>query len=99
MAGLGLTLGFTMGSVLSPPAAQAQEAVQLFWRLVGTAIAMTDTTGQAWEHLKEALLDAAADDRITLLEVLQNVEAGLLVIDTQRISTLLSQVRVAQLNH
>lgn len=64
-----------------------------FWRLVGTAISMTDTTGLAWEHLRDALLDAAADDRVTLLEVLQNVETGLLVIDTQRLSALSSLLR------
>ena len=63
-----------------------------FWQLVGTAISLTDTTGQAWEHVRDALLNAASDDRLSLLEVLQNVEAGLMVIDTQRLSVL-SQVQ------
>ena len=44
--------------------------------MVGSAISLTDTTGQAWEYLQGALLDAAADDRITLLEVLQKLRRG-----------------------
>jgi hypothetical protein len=66
----------------------------IFWRMVGSAIALTDTTGQAWEYLQGALLDAAADDRITLMEVLQNLDAGLMIIDTQRLLELSSLARV-----
>lgn len=65
----------------------------IFWRVVGSAISLTDTTGQAWEYLQGALLDAAADDRITLLEVLQNLDVGLMAIDTQRLLELTSLAR------
>jgi len=64
----------------------------IFWRVVGSAISLTDTTGQAWEYLQTALLDAAADDRITMLEVLQNLDVGLMIIDTQRLLELSSLV-------
>jgi hypothetical protein len=65
----------------------------IFWRLAGSAIALNDTTGEGWQHLRDALINAAEDDRITLLEVLQNIEAGLMVIDTQRVIELSSQLR------
>lgn len=58
--------------------------------MVGTTISLTDTTGQAWEYVQRALLDAAADNRITLLEVLENIEAGLIIIDAQRLLELSS---------
>jgi hypothetical protein len=64
----------------------------IFWRVVGSAISLTDTTGQAWEYLQTALLDAAADDRITMLEVLQNLDVGLMIIDTQRLLELTSLI-------
>ncbi len=65
----------------------------IFWRIVGSAISFNDTTGQAWEYLQGALLDAAADDRITMLEVLQNLDVGLMIIDTQRLLELTSLAR------
>jgi hypothetical protein len=66
----------------------------IFWRMVGSAISLTDTTGQAWEYLQTALLDAAADDRITMLEVLQNLDVGLMIIDTQRLMELASRIGI-----
>jgi hypothetical protein len=66
----------------------------IFWRMVGSAISLTDTTGQAWESLQTALLDAAADDRITMLEVLQNLDVGLMIIDTQRLMELSSRIGI-----
>jgi|GEM_PF-1017324 len=66
----------------------------IFWRMVGSAISLTDTTGQAWEYLQGALLDAAADDRITLLEVLQNLDVGLMILDTQRLMELSSRIGI-----
>ena len=66
----------------------------IFWRMVGSAISFTDTTGQAWEYLQSALLDAAADDRITMLEVLQNLDVGLMIIDTQRLLELSSRIGI-----
>jgi hypothetical protein len=66
---------------------------QMFWRVVESAISLNNTTGEGWQHLRDALLNAAADNRITLLEVLQNIEAGLMVIDTQRLFTLVTQVQ------
>ncbi|NJL45525.1 MAG: alpha/beta hydrolase [Leptolyngbyaceae cyanobacterium SM2_3_12] len=66
---------------------------EAFWRLVGTTVTFSELTEPGWEQLQNALIAAAADDRVTVLEVLENIEASLVIIDTQRVATISSQVR------
>jgi len=64
-----------------------------FWDLVSTALRFHPAPTSADDPLAIALLTAAADRRVTLLEVLQSIEANRLVVDTQQALAVADRLR------
>ncbi len=65
---------------------------QFFWRLLATTITVDEGAGAAWKVLQDAVLQAASRDRLTLLDILRSVDASVLVIDSQRVIAVASQI-------
>ena len=65
---------------------------QFFWRLLATTITVDSNAGAAWQVLQDAVLQAANRDRLTLLDILRSVDASVLVIDSQRVIAVASQI-------
>ena len=64
-----------------------------FFELIGTAIDLPDADVADWLALRNATVAAAADGRLSVLEVLQNLEGRLLVIDTRRAIQIAQDIR------
>lgn len=64
-----------------------------FWDLVSTALRFHPTPVSGDGPLEVALLAAAADRQVTLLEVLQSIEANRLVVDAQQALAVADQLR------
>lgn len=65
---------------------------QFFWRLVSTTIITSEGSAETWILLRDAVLQTAARDRISLLEVLRNLNSTRVRIDSQRIVDLVAQL-------
>ncbi|HIK44661.1 MAG TPA: alpha/beta hydrolase [Leptolyngbyaceae cyanobacterium M65_K2018_010] len=66
---------------------------QFFWRLVATTLSMAEGSSETWKLMQDAVLKAAANGRISVMDVLRNVEATLLRIDSQRVLAIAEQIR------
>lgn len=64
-----------------------------FLRLVGSAIGLPDTPLESWRSLQNALTTSALDSRISILEVLDNLEGTSLMIDIERAIAVADTVR------
>lgn len=70
---------------------------QFFWRLVSTTIMTAEGSTENWTLLQDAVLRTAARDRLSLLEVLRNLESARVRIDSQRIIDLVAQLSTEDL--
>ena len=66
---------------------------EAFFQTVGTAITLPDPSAESWQPLRDALVQATSDNRISLIEVLQVFEGPAITIDTQRVGEVAAQVR------
>jgi hypothetical protein len=66
---------------------------QFLWRLIATTFTVTDGAEASWKLMQDAVLTAAANGSITLIDVLRNIEATVLRIDSQRVMAIASQIR------
>lgn len=67
---------------------------EAFLQLVGTTFTVPETNdSQSWRSLRSALVVAAADSRVSLLEVLQNLEDPAIIVDAQKVIEVAIQVR------
>ncbi|HEY9737300.1 MAG TPA: alpha/beta hydrolase [Trichocoleus sp.] len=66
---------------------------EAFLQLVGTTFTVPETDTQSWRSLRSALVVAAADNKVSLLEVLRNLEDPAIVIDAQKVIEVAGQVR------
>lgn len=64
-----------------------------FLRLVGSAIGLPDTPLESWRSLKNALTTSAMDNRLSILEVLDNLEGTSLTIDIEQAIAVADTVR------
>lgn len=66
---------------------------EAFLQLVGTTFTVPETDTQSWRSLRSALVVAAADNKVSLLEVLRNLEDPAITIDAQKVIEVAAQVR------
>ncbi|MBD0334087.1 MAG: alpha/beta hydrolase [Cyanobacteria bacterium Co-bin13] len=66
---------------------------EAFFQKAGTALTLSDASTESWQPLRDALVLASSDNRISLIEVLQAFEGPALSIDTQRVGEVAAQVR------
>nr|WP_277882553.1 alpha/beta hydrolase [Pseudanabaena sp. FACHB-2040] len=66
---------------------------EAFLQKVGTTLTLPDAATESWQPLRDALLLASSDNRLSLIEVLQAFEGPAIAIDTQRVGEVATQVR------
>lgn len=64
-----------------------------FFELIAGAIALPDSDVEGWLALRNAAIAAAADGKISVIEVLQKLEGRLLVIDTRQAISIARDLR------
>ena len=64
-----------------------------FFQLVATTIEMPEAPDQGWVYLRDALLTSAADNQVSMIEVLQAFEADSVTVDTERVGEVSAQVQ------
>ena len=65
-----------------------------FLQLIGTTMEVPEAPGQSWQYLRNALLAAAADDnQVSVIEVLQALNANSIIVDTEKVGEVSEQVR------
>ncbi|MEL6381386.1 MAG: alpha/beta hydrolase [Cyanobacteria bacterium J06626_18] len=64
-----------------------------FLQLVGTTVEVPEAPGQSWQYLRNALLAAATDNQVSVIEVLQALNTSAIVVDTEKVGEVSEQVR------
>lgn len=66
---------------------------EAFFQLMGTAFTLPETDVEGWQSLRSALMASAADNQLSAVEVLQNVDHPAIVIDAQALMEVAEQMR------
>ncbi|MEM9002123.1 MAG: alpha/beta hydrolase [Cyanobacteria bacterium P01_F01_bin.86] len=64
-----------------------------FLQLVGTTLDVPEAPGQSWVYLRNAVITAAADNRVSVIEVLQTFDANAVIVDTEKVGEVSEQVQ------
>ncbi|MGF1522235.1 MAG: alpha/beta hydrolase [Leptolyngbyaceae cyanobacterium] len=64
-----------------------------FLQLVGTTVEVPEAPGQSWQYLRNALLAAATDNQVSVIEVLQALNTNSIVVDTEKVGEVSEQVQ------
>lgn len=87
-----LTTDVTVSGQLLSDASQTFVG-ESFFQLIGTTISLPDAATPSWIYLRDAVVAAAADDRINFLEVLQVFEAEAVVVETEQVGQVIQKIQ------